>query len=341
MRLLFSSVSLPVLVFSATATASAQNAQLVACVNLRSGSVRIESEGNCNRNEVPIRLGQGGAQGPAGPAGPQGPTGPVGPQGPAGPQGAQGTQGATGAPGAAGPQGATGAQGATGPQGPAGANGDAGPQGDVGPQGPQGATGPQGPAGANGNAGPQGAVGPQGLQGVEGPAGANGAVGPQGNPGPQGPQGPAGPGGDNGRTIIDASGVEIGIVELSTGFVSRKFGSDVVMLAMAPQGIAQAAITFYHTSANCTGPRYLWNNGGLFAYFGQYLGGSVFYTRLADAAFPPMAQTINSREVVNIGSDPMTMGSCTASPMGFQSMGPVVAVTDPALNSMVVPFRLK
>jgi hypothetical protein len=141
--------------------------------------------------------------------------------------------------------------------------------------------------------------------------------------------------------VIDASGVEVGIVEISTGLVSRKFGSDVVMLAMAPQGIAQGAITFYHTSANCTGERYLWNNGGLFAYFGQYLGGAVFYTRLADSAFTPMAQTINSREVVNVGSDPMAPGTCIPGPMGNQSMGPAVAVVDPALNSLVLPFRLR
>ncbi len=110
---------------------------------------------------------------------------------------------------------------------------------------------------------------------------------------------------------------------------------------MTPQGIPQAPITFYHTSANCSGERYLWNNGGLFAFLGQYLGGTVFYTTLADWSFPPLPQTLNSQEVVNVGSDPMGLGVCTPKAMGKQSVGKAIAVTDPVLNAMVAPFRLK
>jgi hypothetical protein len=257
MRLLFTSISVPVLLFSAAGSASAQQPQLLACVNLRSGSVRVVTDVNCNQNEIPLRM-----------------------QGPPGPQG---------------PQGATGAQGAT---------------------GPQGATGAQGPAGANGEAGPQG------------------------DPGPQGPPGPAGSGGDNGRTVVDALGVEVGIAELASGLVSRKFGDDVVVLPAGPHGIPQNPITFYHTSIDCSGQRYLWNNGGLFAYLGQFLGGTVFYTRLADWSFTP-TQTINSEEQVNVGSNPMGLGVCTRRSLGSQSMGPAIAVTDPVFNSLVAPFRLR
>jgi hypothetical protein len=141
--------------------------------------------------------------------------------------------------------------------------------------------------------------------------------------------------------VVDALGTEIGIAELTTGLVSRKYGSDVVLLPMTPQGIPQDSITFYHTSKDCSGDRYLWNNGGLFAFLGQYLGGTVFYTTLADWAFLPLSQTLNSEEVVKVGSDPMGLGVCTLKAMGNQSMGKAIHVTDPVLSSLVAPLRLK
>ena len=104
---------------------------------------------------------------------------------------------------------------------------------------------------------------------------------------------------------------------------------------MTPQGIPQAPITFYHTSADYSGDRYLWNNGGLFAFFGYYLGGTVFYTTLADWSFPPLTQNLNSLEVINVGSDPMGLGVCTTKAMGKLSMGKAFHVVDPVLNSMV------
>lgn len=81
-------------------------------------------------DQLAVRPGVPGPQGPAGPqgaVGPQGPTGPQGPQGATGPQGSQGEAGATGATGAMGPIGLP---------------------GPIGPQGPTGPQGPRGPAGA-------------------------------------------------------------------------------------------------------------------------------------------------------------------------------------------------
>jgi hypothetical protein len=141
--------------------------------------------------------------------------------------------------------------------------------------------------------------------------------------------------------VVDAVGLDVGIVELTSGLVSRKFGSDVILLPIVPQGFPQEDITFYHTSTDCSGDRYLWNNGGLFAYLGSYLGGTVFYTRLADSSFPPLPQNINSQEIVHVGSDPMGLGTCSAKVLNKPSMGKAVAVTDAAFNALVAPFRLK
>jgi len=164
-------------------------------------------------------------------------------------------------------------------------------------------------------------------------------VGPQG---PQGLQGPAGSGGDGGgRLVIDAVGVEVGYVDLMSGVVTRKFNGDTVMFSMTPQGIAQSSITFHHTTADCSGERYMDNFGGYFAYAGFYLGGSVFYTRLADSAFPMLPQPIRSEEQVNIGANPMALGVCTPKAPHSMSVGPAVAVTDPVFNALAAPFRLK
>jgi hypothetical protein len=170
-----------------------------------------------------------------------------------------------------------------------------------------------------------------------GPAGPEGPAGPQGVPGPAGPSG----GGDGARTIVDALGAEVGTIELTAGLVSRKYGDDVVLLPLAPQGFTQADITFFHTSSDCSGPRYLMNNGGLFGYIGSLIGSSVFYTRLADWAFTPLSVPVLSVEVVPVNSDPFQPGACTPQNRGKMSIGVAVGVTDPEIASFQAPFRLK
>ena len=176
---------------------------------------------------------------------------------------------------------------------------------------------------------------------MAGPAGADGAAGANGATGAQGPAGPAGPAsGDDARTIVDQNGTAIGVVDLVNRLVTWKFGDDVVLLPVMPGGFVQGAL-FYHTSDNCSGPRYLGNNGGMFAYYGWSLGVTVFYTRLNDPSLPPLSEEVNSYEVVNAGDDPTALGSCTKFAMGFQSVGEVTMATDPALSAFVAPFRLK
>jgi hypothetical protein len=157
--------------------------------------------------------------------------GPVGPAGPAGP---------------AGPHGVAGPAGAAGPVGPAGVAGAPGPVGAAGPRGPAGGAGPIGPVGAMGAPGPTGS------------RGAAGARGPAGPPGPQGPQGPAGrtEAGDV-PVIVDGTGrfvaynaPETPVMQIGTDFVEPIIGPPT---GFAPYTAPE--IGFYHTQANCAGPR--------------------------------------------------------------------------------------
>ena len=141
--------------------------------------------------------------------------------------------------------------------------------------------------------------------------------------------------------VVDGSGAEVGLVELSSGMVARKLGADTVLLFVTPQGFYQNDIMFFHTSTDCSGDRYLRNNGELLAYFAQMSGSTVFYTTLSDASSTPRTEALNSYEVVRPGADPMAIGECTATAMGDQAVGAAIAVMDPALGALVAPFRLR
>jgi hypothetical protein len=141
--------------------------------------------------------------------------------------------------------------------------------------------------------------------------------------------------------VVDGSGAEVGVVELSSGLVARKLGADTVLLFVTPQGFYQSDVTFFHTTSDCSGDRYLRNNGGLLAYFGQMSGSTVFYTTLSDASPTAATQMLNSYEVVRPGADPAAMGECTAGGMGDQAVGVAIAVTDSTVGALVAPFRLR
>jgi hypothetical protein len=142
--------------------------------------------------------------------------------------------------------------------------------------------------------------------------------------------------------VVDGSGVQVGIVELGSGLMPRKLGADTVLLFVTPQGFyQQPEITFFHTTTDCSGDRYLRNNGGLLAYFAQMSGSTVFYTTFSDASATPRTEAVNSYEVVRPGADPMAVGECIASEMGDQAVGTAIAVTDSTLGALVAPFRLR
>ncbi len=108
------------------APASAQDVN--ACVNKRSGFIRVvPSVDRCKSWENSIIIGKTGEcpPGAAGPAGTPGPVGPAGPAGPPGPTGPEGPPGPTGLTGPTGPEGPTGPAGATGQPGRESRAGDA------------------------------------------------------------------------------------------------------------------------------------------------------------------------------------------------------------------------
>ena len=159
---------------------------------------------------------------------------------------------------------------------------------------------------------------------------------------PAGPAGPQALPGSDARMVVDGSGTEVGIVELGSGLIARKLGADTVLLFVTPQGFyQQPEIMFFHTTTDCSGDRYLRNNGGLLAYFGQTSGSTVFYTTFSDASSTPRTEAVNSQEVVRPGADPMATGECTATGTSDQAVGVAIAVTDSTLGALVAPFRLR
>jgi hypothetical protein len=161
-------------------------------------------------------------------------------------------------PGPAGPAGPPGSAGPPGVAGPAGAAGPAGPAGLTGPPGPAGAVGPRGPAGS---AGSIGLVGPRGASG---PIGARGMIGPRGPVGPTGPQGPQGPTGRSEAgdvpVIVDATGRFVAyagalpVMQIGSDFVRPNFG---LPTGFSPWSAAN--FVFFHTQANCAGPRLMFS----------------------------------------------------------------------------------
>ena len=82
----------------AIASAGARSVTYYACVNARTGVIKVVSKSaRCRAGQHKISWNNVGPQGPAGPQGAQGSQGPTGPTGP---QGAQGPQGQHGPPGA-------------------------------------------------------------------------------------------------------------------------------------------------------------------------------------------------------------------------------------------------
>jgi len=217
-----------------------------------------------------------------------------------------------------------------------------GPQGPMGPAGPMGPPGPQGPQGLQGVKGDTGSVGPQGPQGAQGPKGDAGPAGPTGPQGPQGPAGDAGPAGEGALFVVDAAGSPVGTaVDPYSGAIARKIGDDWVLFQVLPSaGFQPYPINFFHTTADCSGPRYIQIvNGQGFTFNALVRGSSVFYTKTVD---PNLMQSvaIHSAEIVGVGQNPNTPGVCV--PYEYEgSMGVVTAATDTGLGNLVAPFHIK
>jgi hypothetical protein len=117
------------------------------------------------------------------------------------------------------------------------------------------------------------------------------------------------------------------LVDVFNGMVIRQVGPDRVLLQMSANGVVQAAVSFYHTTTDCSGPRYLTNmNGAGFAFFGYVSGPQVVYTRWLD----PAVTLTRSVEKLAVGQDLTTPGPCTTTSSN-RSIGPVILVSDPGL----------
>jgi collagen triple helix repeat protein len=347
-------VTVTLMMLTSASTASAQTVR--ACVNTANGRITLLTDDGCGWKEQLVEwnlqgmrgpqgpTGLTGAQGPAGPQGAPGSWGAEGPQGPGGPHGAAGTNGT---PGQDGMQGPAGPQGPGGPQGAAGTNGTPGQDGMQGPAGSQGSTGAQGGAGLDGAPGPVGPLGLTGSRGPQGPQGSPGPVGPLGPTGSRGPQGPQGadglPAERGGLLVVDAAGQEVGTVtDAYNGLVVRKVGDDVVWFPASYSGVVRETTIFFHLEADCGGERYFQTIGGRgLAYFGKVHGSVVFYTRILDP-WRVIALPVLSYEVVEPTEDAtLPAKQCVPYDGRANSLGVVTSVSDPALASLIPPFRIK
>jgi len=175
-------------------------------------------------------------------------------------------------------------------------------------------------------------MGPAGPQGPQGPVGSQGATGATGSAGPSGP---------GALVLVDSLDQTVGVpLDVRQATVARQFGSDWVALPVTAIGFPHGSITFFHTSSDCSGARYLMNdNAAGIVFAGQLHATTVVYTRIVDPT-RSMITLVGSFETVGPNEDLAAAGACTPY-SGYLPVGPAITVTDPALATIVPPFHLK
>ncbi|MGH9140719.1 MAG: hypothetical protein ACRD2I_06215, partial [Vicinamibacterales bacterium] len=106
-------------------------------------------------------------------------------------------------------------------------------------------------------------------------------------------------------------------------------------------GPAAGPIDFYHSTANCSDSRYIpIASGSGFAYFATVRGATAFYTRAMDpsgtAQIPILAV-----EHFEANEDATQPGTCMPYDVGTASLGVLTTATDPGLDHLALPLRLK
>jgi hypothetical protein len=137
--------------------------------------------------------------------------------------------------------------------------------------------------------------------------------------------------------LVDSLEQSVGtVVDLSQGTIVRRVGTDLLTMPAPRNGFTSSAITFYHTSSDCSGPRYLVDssNGAGFAYAAQVHETTLLFTRTRATI------AVGSRETLGATQDPGAMGIC-ARYSAMLSVGPAVALTDTELGNLVPPFHIK
>jgi hypothetical protein len=208
-----------------------------------------------------------------------------------------------------------------------------GPQGLQGPQGPQGLVGMIGPQGPGGGPGATGEVGPVGPQGVPG------EVGPQG---PQGVQGTPGLSSTGTPQVVDANGQVLGTLIQTTGLplVLRQMGEFTVALpVIAGYGFYATGMTFYYTSADCTGSAYTLGGGNLVP-LATIAGGKALFAKALRNTEAMDVYTWNS---VAPDGDPNIPGPCRnlrfeGGPYTMSELAEAVLMD---LPTVVLPLRVK
>jgi hypothetical protein len=137
--------------------------------------------------------------------------------------------------------------------------------------------------------------------------------------------------------LVDSLEQPVGtVVDPSPGTIVRRVGTDLLTMSASRNGFTLSAINFYHTSPDCSGPRYLLDSstGAEFVYAAQVRETTLFFTRTHATI------AVGSRETLGAAQDPEAMGSCVRY-AAMMSVGPAVALTDTALGNLVPPFHIK
>ena len=141
-----------------------------------------------------------------------------------------------------------------------------------------------------------------------------------------------------GVRVVDSLGHDVGPLVMTAGgpTVSRKLGTFTFLLDVGTNGfIIPLHFPFYHTTSDCSGPRYILIEPNSFWRGSTNIGTQLFY-----AVDPPQQITVNSIEYFTSPTDPNQPGPC----QGFGATtfsGGLVATFDLSTLGLVPPFRLQ
>jgi hypothetical protein len=153
--------------------------------------------------------------------------------------------------------------------------------------------------------------------------------------GPQGPTGPTGPQGPGALILVDAVGQPIGTYYLDFS-VAIKVG-DIAVYIAADTSFEERTIDFIHNSADCSGPRYLFDQEPSVISVGRTTDGkTAYYAQLGVA--PIQLGTGSSMEEIAQGGDPSQPGTC--SPL-ISELDPYVPALSLDLSTFTPPFHLQ
>ena len=160
-----------------------------------------------------------------------------------------------------------------------------------------------------------------------------GPAGRQGEPGPASASG--------GLRVVDAAGTPVGqLIDAYNGWVVRSVGPDRVVVPTSAAGVPEGTATFYHTTTNCTGERYLFNyNGAGIVFFAQFANGHLLYTRAHDSGLG--SRLMGSVETLGVNQAITEQGETCAPYEYTVSVGVAVTAPAPELRTLVAPLRVE